>query len=139
MIRRLLLGGFCWLALSLALGAEDQPWPGRYKLWFSGDAEWHQCAWEITALTDEEMEGTVEVDLGLGPEGREPNPDEKLHKIAFKARRAPEQKAYVAEVLVGSVQPRVYRFECYPIEAGKSLAGVVTIGNQRNGILIRRD
>ena len=139
MIKRVLLGGFFWLCLGLSLAAEDQPWNGRYKLWLSGDPEWHQCAWEISAFTDEEMEGTAEVDLGLGPEAREPNPDEKLHKVPFKARRSADQKAYVAEVLIGSVQPRVYRFECYPIEAGKSFSGIVTIGNQRNGILIRRD
>ena len=137
MIRRALLGV---LFASCALSAEDAtPWKGRYKLSISNDAAWHNDAVELETVSVEEMEGMLEVDLGLGPEGREPNADETLHKIKFKGRRASDQDPYVAEVLVGSVQPRVYRFELFPIETGKSLAGVVTMGSKRAGALVRRD
>ena len=137
MMRRVLLGV---LLASCAVAAEDAtPWKGRYKLSISNDAAWHNDAVELDTVSVEEMEGVLEVDLGLGPEGREPNADETMHKIKFKGRRASDQDPYVAEVLVGSVQPRVYRFELFPIETGKSLAGVVTMGSKRAGALVRRD
>ncbi len=139
MIRRI-FWGICLVALSSQVLADDAtPWKGRYKLNISNDAAWHNDAVEIETATLEEMEGTIEVDLGLGPEGREPNADETLHKIKFKGRRASDTDPYVAEVMVGSVQPRVYRFELFPIEVGKSLAGTVTMGSKRAGALIRRD
>lgn len=118
---------------------ESSPWKGRYKLNISNDANWHNDAMDIDMVSLEEIEGTVEVDLGLGPEGREPNADEVLHKVKFKGRRSSDTDPYVAEVMVGSVQPRVYRFELFPIEAGKSLAGTVTMGSKRAGALVRRD
>jgi len=118
---------------------EDSIWKGRYKMLLSGDAAWHQNAMELDSVTVEELEGTVEVDLGLGPEAREPNPDEILHKVKFKARRQSDQSPYVAEVMVGGVQPKVYRFEFYPLESGKSWCGVVSMGNRRTGLLVRRD
>ncbi|MBS2038504.1 hypothetical protein JST97_26225 [bacterium] len=118
---------------------EASPWKGRYKLSISNDAAWHNDALDIDTASVEEMEGTVEVDLGLGPEGREPNADETLHKVKFKGRRSSDTDPYVAEVMVGSVQPRVYRFELFPIEPGKSLAGTVTMGSKRAGALVRRD
>ena len=137
MMRRILWG---ILLVSCAVAAEDAtPWKGRYKLSISNDAAWHNDAVELETVSVEEMEGLLEVDLGLGPEGREPNADETLHKIKFKGRRASDQDPYVAEVMVGSVQPRVYRFELFPIETGKSLAGVVTMGSKRAGALVRRD
>lgn len=139
MIRRV-LWGICLVALSSQVLADDAtPWKGRYKLAISNDAAWHNDAVDIDTVTLEEMEGVMEVDLGLGPEGREPNADETLHKIKFKGRRASDTDPYVAEVMVGSVQPRVYRFELFPIELGKSLAGTVTMGSKRAGALIRRD
>lgn len=139
MIRRF-FWGICLVALSSQVLADDAtPWKGRYKMNISNDAAWHNDAVEIDTVTLEEMEGVMEVDLGLGPEGREPNADETLHKIKFKGRRASDTDPYVAEVMVGSVQPRVYRFELFPIELGKSLAGTVTMGSKRAGALIRRD
>lgn len=133
------VGGFLFLlCLSLAW-AQDTPWKGRYKLWLSGDAAWHNNALEIESCTPEELEGVVEVDLGLGPEAREPNADEILHKVKFKARRPAEGGAYVAEVMVGNVQPKVYRFELYPVEEGKSWSGIALLGNHKTGLLARRD
>lgn len=145
MIRALLLGvllltaGLSAEEVSVAAPVEDVVWKGRYKMMLSGDAAWHQNAVEIDTVTVEEMEGTVEVDLGLGPEAREPNADEILHKIKFKARRASDQAPFVAEVMVGGVQPKVYRFEMYPMETGKSWSGVVSMGSRKAGLLVRRD
>jgi hypothetical protein len=144
---RLVVWGVLLLALGFSAGADDasQPpvedgvWKGRYKMWLSGDSAWHQNAVEIDGVTVEEMEGTVEVDLGLGPEAREPNADETLHKVKFKARRQSDQSPYVAEVMVGSVQPKVYRFEMFPMETGKCWSGVVSVGSRKAGLLVRRD
>ena len=148
MMKRVLWG---LLILGMSLGAmaddvsvsqptaEESVWKGRYKMMLSGDSAWHQNAVDIDAVTVEEMDGTVEVDLGLGPEAREPNADETLHKVKFKARRQSDQSPYVAEVLVGSVQPKVYRFELFPMETGKSWSGVVSVGSRRTGLLVRRD
>lgn len=140
MSRTLLLACLLLLA-SVTCFAQDPPinWAGRYKLWISGDAEWHQNALEVSALNGDDLEGTLEVDLGLGPEGRAPEPDEILHKLPFKAHRAAEGQPYVAEILVGTVQPKVYRFELYPIEPGKSWSGVALLGSRRTGVLLRRD
>lgn len=145
MIRAFLLG-VCLLGavamadeVSVAPPVEDPVWKGRYKMMLSGDAAWHQNAVEIDTVTVEEMEGTLEVDLGLGPEAREPKADETLHKVKFKARRTSDSAPFVAEVMVGSVQPKVYRFELYPMETGKSWSGVVSMGNRRAGLLVRRD
>ena len=147
MIRRVLWGilllvmSFSAVAddVTLSPPVDDPVWKGRYKMWLSGDSAWHQNAVEIDSVTVEEMEGTVEVDLGLGPEGREPNADEILHKVKFKARRQSDQSPYVAEVLVGGVQPKVYRFEMFPMETGKCWSGVVSVGSRRAGLLVRRD
>lgn len=128
-----------WLTLSAWAQDSGQAWKGRYRMWFSGDASWHQNSLEIESYSPEEIEGQMEIDLGLGPEGRPPNPDETRHKIRFKARREADKPGYVSEVLVGSVQPRVYRFEFYPFEDGKSLAGIVTQGNHKTGLLVKRD
>jgi hypothetical protein len=134
---RSLTGGLL-LCVSLSW-AQETPWKGRYRLWLSGDASWHNHALEIESCTPEDLEGVVEVDLGLGPEGREPSPDETLHKVKFKAHRAAEGAAYVAEVMVGNVQPKVYRFELYPMEEGKSWSGITLMGNRKTGVLARRD
>lgn len=147
MMGRLVWGVFLFVSCVASVAADDappppdeaSPWKGRYKLSISSDAPWHNDALDIDSASVEEMEGTVEVDLGLGPEGREPNADETLHKVKFKGRRSSDTDPYVAEVMVGSVQPRVYRFELFPIEAGKSLAGTVTMGSKRAGALVRRD
>lgn len=138
--------GLLILLIPAGAFADDGPepteapvWTGRYKMWLANDAAWHQDALELGNVTTEELDGTVEIDLGLGPESRPPEADEKLHKIPFKARRSGASEPYVAEVLVGAVQPRVYRFELYPIEPGKSFVGILTMGPKRTGVLIRRD
>lgn len=138
-MKRLLLLGVGALLSAQMVGADEPNWKGRYKMWLAGDSAWHNHALDIENFSAEEMEGLMEVDLGLGPEGREPSADETLQKVKFKARRQQDQVPYLAEVLVGSVQPRVYRFELYPIEEGKSWSGVVSIGNKRTGVLVRRD
>lgn len=139
MFRKVLIACLLALVSSASFSQEPVSWLGRYKLWLSGDAEWHQNALEIATLNGDEVDGTLEVDLGIGPEGRAPQADEILHKIPFKAKRQAEGQPYVAEVLVGSVQPKVYRFELYPIEPGKSWSGVALLGNRRTGVLLRRD
>lgn len=141
-MKRGLVWGIIVTLLTLACWAEEDPaaaWRGRYRMWFSGDAAWHQNSFEIETFSADEIEGTVEIDLTIGPEQRPPNPDETRHKVKFKARREGDRLAYVSEVLVGAVQPKVYRFEIYPIEAGKSWSGIVSQGNVRAGLLVRRD
>ena len=118
---------------------QDSPWRGRYRLRLSGDDAWHQDAAEITSANAEEIQGTFEIDLKLGPDSRPPTLDEALFKVPFKARRTVATDPYLAEMLVGAVQPKVYRFEIYPIEDGKTLAGVVTMGSRKTGFLLSRD
>jgi len=129
----------CCAVGSFADDPPPSPWKGRYKLWIAGDASWHNCAVDIDNLGPEEAEGQLEIDLGLGPDAREPKPDETLHKVRFKAKKAGPEQPYTAEVLVGTVQPKLYHFDFFPFEEGKSLAGPLTMGNKRGAFLVRRD
>lgn len=148
-MRRLVLWGFCLLTLFVSVWADevapasapvgDPQWRGRYKLFLSNDAAWHNNALDLDSFTLEDIEGTLEVDLSPGPDSRDPGVDEILHKLHLKGHRTSDTDPYIAEVLVGSVQPRVYRFELYPLEVGKSMVGVVTMGSKRAGVLLRRD
>lgn len=84
---------------------------GSYVLRLDPDAGWHANGLHLDAVSEAQITGRVVIDWNIGPEAREPGPDEIVHEVAFTATRsadAPYALSFDAEV--GTFQPVTYTF-----------------------------
>ena len=86
---------------------------GRYEMNLSSDAGWHHNLLEIDRVDRKTILGSVSIDLSIGPEGRAPTPDEKVHKVAFHAVVDPDPNRLHFSLIVGKVSPFRYTFDLY--------------------------
>ncbi len=109
--------------------APRSPFLGRHDLTLSPDSSWHRHALEITAVSDAVVEGVVTIDLGIGPEGRAPGPDEIVHQAAFKAPRGPDPHRLRLSVTIGDLDPTLVTLDLWACPE----AGAVTCGQGGDG------
>ena len=125
-----------------ALAMNDKsPLAGAYDLRLDHDTSWHRGTLE---LADDGAHGTVVIDLGLGPEGRAPTPDEKAWRLPFTTV-ATKSGALRFEVVVGAAPAQRWSFELFDMGDDGTMVGVVEITavkgqatSGRRGVLVRR-
>jgi len=87
---------------------------GRYALSLDSDAGWHRNILEIGALEGGAVSGLVSIDLGIGPEGRAPTPDEKVHTLSFRTTHdSAEPYRLRFSVTVGQMSAALYTFDLH--------------------------
>lgn len=83
---------------------------GTYPLDLPNTPKWQHNTLILTDITPDLAKGVLNIDLNIGPEAREPTPDERLHALPFEAKRVEGSAAtYTFEVTVGSVTPQPYQ------------------------------
>lgn len=127
--------------------AFEQGWEalrGRHSLRLASDASWHRHSLEVLSVAPGAIDGVVSIDQGIGPQGRAPTPDEKLHTVRFRATRDAEAPGRLRfSLIVGELDPAVYTFNLHlcPLsgatrcddaasDAAPHLRGVVIVGER---------
>lgn len=111
---------------------------GYYSLKLIPDDDWHYNFVQIDAVSEDGVRGMIQIDRGIGPVSRMPEPDESAHLMSFLAKPVDNPNRLQLTVYVGII-PRTYAFDLYLCpEAGeehckdapkgkKALMGALTI------------